>query len=528
MRPSARHRLAVVVALALLAAVLAFAAAPAGASRSQSVPSPGASDLGDRLFPGLGNGGYDVRHYNLDLRYETSAPSQPIDGTATIVARATQSLPRFNLDFAGESVGAVSVNRRTADWTREGEELVVTPNRPLRKGRLFVVRIANFTAAPTEPNPDDPETLGFFITPDGSATAPQPDRAHNIYPSNDHPRDKASFTFRFDVPAGTFAVANGVLAGNRTRGDRTTWTYLQRQPMATQLTQLAVGSYDLTHRGRHHGALIRDVTSPRLTAFLEPKLVRELVHLDWMVPRVGRYPFDAYGSLVVDAVIGLALETQTLSLYDHPWFTELPQGVWDPVMLHELAHQWFGNSVSVWEWSDLWLSEGHASWYEFLYAEEMGFLEEDTTNYPNETGYADFDDLMRAVYALGDQWRAEFGPVAQPATAETLFSLNVYHGGALVLYALRQEIGADAFQRLQRAWVRRYRDRSATTADFIALASRVAGRDLTAFLEAWLYDIETPPMPGQPDWDVLPVEAPAPTAQSPPSGGRARAEGLAG
>ena len=121
---------------------------------------------------------------------------------------------------------------------------------------------------------------------------------------------------------------------------------------------------------------------------------------------------------------------------------------------------------------------------------------------------------MRAVYAHGDQWRADSGPVARPSSAETLFDFNRYHGGALVLYALRQKIGDRAFQRLEREWLRRYRDRSASTADFIALASRVARRDLRGFLRAWLYGTETPPMPGHPDWTVDPVEAPAPSLRS--------------
>jgi hypothetical protein len=183
------------------------------ARESRRAPSPGAAEIGDRLFPGLGNGGYDALHYHLDLRYATSDPAQPIDGKARILARATQSLSSFNLDFAGDSVGAVHVNGRVADWTRAGEELVVTPRRPLRKGHPFVITVSNFVSTPTVPNPDDPATTGFFVTPDGSATAPQPDKAHRIFPSNDHPRDKASFTFRFDVPAGRDAVANGVRAG---------------------------------------------------------------------------------------------------------------------------------------------------------------------------------------------------------------------------------------------------------------------------------------------------------------------------
>jgi aminopeptidase N len=517
MRSRRSSRLALVLALAFSLVLTVVAPARAGAP-----PSPGAAEVGDRLFPGLGNGGYDVRHYHLDLRYATSDPAQPIDGTATIVARATQALSRFNLDFAGEGLGAVSVNRRAATWAREGEELVVTPSRPIRDGRVFVVRVSDFTSTPTVPDPQDFSTTAFFVTPDGSATAPQPDRAHRIFPSNDHPRDKASFTFRFDVPAGTDAVANGVLLGHETRGDRSTWTYLQRQPLATQVLQLAVGDWDLIPRGRRGGVPFRDVIAPNLTPVVDPLLPVELDHLDWLEPRAGRYPFDLYGSLVVNVELGFALETQTLSLFDRVWFTELPQGVWDPVMLHELAHQWYGDSVSVWEWSDLWLSEGHASWYEFVYAEEKGFLEEDTLDYPDPVGYADFDDLMRAVYAHGDEWRAEFGPVAQPVAADTLFSLNVFHGGALVLYALRQEIGERAFARLERAWADRYRGRSASTADFIALASRIAGRDLTAFLEEWLYGTTTPQMPGHPDWTVNPVEQPVPAANLLQAGGKAR------
>ena len=135
-----------------------------------------------------------------------------------------------------------------------------------------------------------------------------------------------------------------------------------------------------------------------------------------MEERVGRYPFDIFGSLIVVADLGFALETQTISLLDSTWFTDYGQGVWDPTMLHELSHMWFGDSVAPYEWSDLWLNEGHASWYEFVYAEEKGFLAEDTTNYPDEQGYATLEELMRAVYAHGDQWRHDSGPVAKPSS----------------------------------------------------------------------------------------------------------------
>ena len=191
--------------------VVLFLLALAAPAQAAGGASPGAAGIGDRLFPELGNGGYDVLHYDLDLRYATSAPSQPIDGTVTIFARATQSLSRFNLDFAGKSLGGVTVDGARAGWRRDGQELVVTPRRPLRKNGLFVVRVSHFVAVPTEPG-DDTASTAFFIHADGSATAGQPDAEHYVFPSNDHPRDKATFTFRFDVPAGTTAVANGAAA----------------------------------------------------------------------------------------------------------------------------------------------------------------------------------------------------------------------------------------------------------------------------------------------------------------------------
>jgi aminopeptidase N len=488
------------------AALLASTALLAAAAPAVAHPTPGAAGIGDPLNLTLGNGGYDVLHYDLDLRYATSDPAQQLEGDETIVARATQSLSRFNLDFGGDGIGAVRVNGKTATFTRDGEELVVTPRRPLRNGKRFVVQISDFTATPTVPG-DDPTSTAFFITPDGSATAPQPYYAHLIYPCNDHPRDKATFRFDFNVPEGTDAVANGVEVGQRTRAGRTRWSYVMRQPMATELTQLAVGNWDFSAPVDHNGVTLRDVTAPSLTAGLQPALALEPGQLDYMEQRVGRYPFDIFGSLILVADLGFALETQTISLLDSTWF-DYPQGVWDPTMLHELSHMWFGDSVAPYEWSDLWLNEGHASWYEFTYAAEHGFLVDDTTNYPDEQGYATLDELMRAVYAHGDQWRHDSGPVAKPSSGDPndLFSFNVYHGGALVLYALRQKIGAEGFERVERAWVHRYEGRSASTDDFIALAARVSHRRKVAgFLRDWLYGETTPAMPGHPDWTVDPV-----------------------
>ena len=476
-------------------------AAPPVATATRAAPSVGASGIGDRLFPTLGNGGYDARHYDLRLRYATAAPTQGIDGTLVMRAKAKQSLSVFDLDFGGDTVGGVKVDGRTATFTRRGEELVITPAKVIRKGHTFRVQVSHFTSHPTASSAEDFLGTAFIVTPDGSVTAGQPDSMHDVFPSNDHPRDKASFTFRFDVPRGQTAVANGVLTGKRTEGTRSIWTYEQRQPMATELTQLAVGRFTVIERAPVRGVEVRDVVPTRLLASYRDRLAVVRKHLRWMQDQVGRYPFDNYGSLIADADLGFALETQSLSLYDTFWFTQLPQGVWDPVMVHELSHQWFGDSVAPYEWSDVWQNEGHATWYEFTYAAENGYLEEDS-------GIADFTELMRAVYSAGDQWRSDFGPVARPLSGDPdeLFNPNVYAGGALVLYALRQQIGASAFDRVERAWVQRYRGRSASTEDFIRLATRVSGHsEVDQLLRTWLYGTTTPPMPGHPDWTVAPV-----------------------
>ena len=492
-------------ALALIA--VGLAAVLAGGSPAATVPSPGAAGLGDRLNPGIGNGGYDVQNYDLYLRYPTADPAQAIDGDETISAHATQSLSQFNLDFGGKSVGAVSVNGQPAAFKRTEEELVVTPSSPIASGSTFTVRIVNFSAVPMKIT-SNLHSTSFFVTPDGSATAPQPYDAHLIYPCNDHPRDKATFTFTFDVPAGRDAIANGVQTGHTTSNGRTIWTYRMAQPMATELTQLAVGDWDFSTPQRHGSVVIRSATAPSITAAMQAALALEPSELDYMEAQVGSYPFDTYGSLVVNAPVGFFLETQTLELGYFDFFTRYGQAVWEPTMLHELSHMWFGDSVAPYSWSDLWLNEGHASWYEFTYAESRGELVGDTEGYPDAQGYATLDDLMRGVYAHGDEWRNKAGPVALPKSGAVLklFSLQVYHGGALVLYALRQKIGAVAFDRLERTWVQRFKGGVASTDDFIALAAQVSGQpDVTPFLRDWLYGEKTPPMPGHPDWTVNPV-----------------------
>ncbi|WP_077798362.1 M1 family metallopeptidase [Streptomyces sp. JHA26] len=449
--------------------------------------------VGDRLFPYLGNPGYDVTAYDLSFTYSGNN-GKPLQAATTIDARTTADLDRINLDFAHGKVASVEVDGEPADFTTAGEDLVVTPVEPLDEGERTRITVRH-SSDPVSPE-DRPG--GWVRTADGLAMANQADVAHLVFPCNDHPSDKARFTIRVTAPDGLTVVANGLPTAVDRAGGSATWTYRTAHPMATELAQVSIGRSTVLHRTGPHGLPVRDVVPTKHRAALEPWLKKTPGQIAWMESKVGPYPFETYGVLMADATTGFELETQTLSLFERELFDDPAYPRWyvESIMVHELSHQWFGDSVGPHSWSDLWLNEGHATWYEALYAEEKA-------DRPMEA-------RMKAAYGASDRWRTAGGPPAAPRPPEKgdkigIFRANVYDGAALVLYALRQEIGAPAFDRLEREWTARYRDRTATTADFVRLASQVAGRDLGDFFQGWLYGAKTPPMPGHPDWK--PTEA---------------------
>lgn len=477
--PARARRRAVGGALAAAGSVLALVAA--------GLPEPAPLGIGDRLFPSLGNPGYDVGSYDISLRY-TGDNTRPLRARTRLRARVTADrLDRLNLDFAAGKVRSVRVNGRPARHTRTGEDLVVTPERPVWRGTPLRVDVRH--TSPT----GRPERGGWVRTADGLAMANQADAAHRVFPCNDHPSDKARFTFHLTAPDGLTAVAAGALTGKESRGGNTTWTYRGLHPMATELAQVSLGRSTVLRREGPHGLPLRDVVPAGRADGLEPWLSRTPAQISWLERQVGRYPFETYGLLVADARTGFELETQTLSLFERSLFAsrDFPGWYKESVMVHELAHQWFGNSVSPHRWSDLWLNEGHATWYEWRYAEHRGG--------------ARVEDRVRSAYERSDGWRRAYGPPAAPHPVEPgdktgIFRKIMYDGSALVLHALREKIGAGAFQRLERAWVARHQHGVASTDDFAELVNEVSGRDLTAFLHGWLYGEKTPPMPGHPRW----------------------------
>ncbi|MFE0138350.1 M1 family metallopeptidase [Streptomyces sp. NPDC059037] len=486
--PSRRARLALAAAVTMTAALTGTVSQ--AAPSAPPAPSPGAPGLGDPMFPLDGNGGYRVDRYTLDFDWQ--APKTPFEATATIKATATQSLSRFNLDFGGNTLHGVKVNGSAAGTSRDGDELTVTPKSPIAKGSSFTAKVT-YTADPTQTRHRDDaiEDYGWIPTADGTVVYPQPNGARLIFPANDHPSQRAPITFRITTPKDRTAVANGRLVDRTERpGDRVRWTYDSEQPLSTQLVQMAVGKFKLIGSKGPGGLPLRDVVPD---ALVEPTAeYRKLTpdHLTWLQERLGPYPFNRYGLLVGDTDLAVALETQTLSLIPKADLLGTKVDA-ERNMVHELTHQWFGDSVALASWSDLWVSEGHARFYERMYSEEHGG--------------DSFEAAMKTAYQAHDQWRRDFGAPAEP-TEPNLFKRMRYDGSALVLYALREQVGDATFQKIERAWISTYRGKTASTRQYIDLASKVAGEDLEGFLRPWLYGSKTPPMPGHPDWVVDPAK----------------------
>jgi aminopeptidase N len=466
---------ATVVAAAAIAARDGSSAPPAAATASTTTSSAapagraGASGVGDPYFPDTGNGGYDVLHYTLDLTWDPT--HQHLDGVTTIDAVATEALASFSLDLIGLTVTAVDVDDGPARWERpDDHELVVTPARTLAAGEPFTA-VVHYDGTPAPIAGPAPLEPGFMTDGREVYVASEPNGAATFFPADDHPTDKATYEIRVRVPEELDVAANGLLRDRISGGGGTeTWVYEAADPMATYLVQVVVGNLRFETLPGPAGLPIRNVYDADLEEGVDAAFARQGEMIDFFDDRFGPYPFATYGAVVVDDELGFALETQTLSLFGGDMAAE-------PVVAHELAHQWFGDHVSVGSWRDIWLNEGFATYAQWLWSEHRG----DGTVDEMAQGFARTPGLDV--------------PPADPG-ADQLFHATVYVRGALTLHVLRHELGDELFFDVLRTWVDRYGGASATTADFEALAEEVGRRDLSGLFDAWLRAPKLPTLAG--------------------------------
>ncbi|MCU7826586.1 M1 family metallopeptidase [Kitasatospora sp. DSM 101779] len=441
------------------AVLLLLTGAPAGAALTP--PDP--------YFPLSGNQRYDVRHYDLDLDFTPA--SHLLDARATVTASADRSLATFRLDYSGPAVQQVLVDGRPAAYRSDGQKLTVTPARPIRPGALFTV-VVRYRGTPERISDPALGDYGWINTPDGAVALNEPDGARTWYPLNDDLRDKATYTFRITTPTGVTALANGEPAGPpQTHDGRTTVTWQMRKPMAGYLSMVAIGDFQV--------ARTTDDGLPNITAYDPNGSDDTLLHpataqaVAWERKRFGAYPFDSTGGIIDEVGVGYALESQSRPVYD--------RGPDELTVVHEIAHQWFGDSVTPSTWRDIWLNEGFATYTEWLWQEDHG----------GPSVQQVFDTYYETP--AGDPfWNLETG---DPGRDEMFNFDAVYVRGAMTLHALRTTIGDRDFFDLLRTWAHTYRYGTADTGDLLRLAEKLSHHRLGPLFDDWLYTAAKPPLP---------------------------------
>ncbi|GMA16720.1 M1 family metallopeptidase [Deinococcus metallilatus] len=479
-------RSTVLPGLLILAGVLA--GGPPAPAQPLPTPPPvsagAARTLNDPIFPGLGQLGLDVRHYDVALT--VAEPGTPeLSGAVTLTLVATRPLAEVRLDFFGPTVTAVRWNGQAAPFRMEPDtqKLVVTPPAPLLPGQeaRLTVEYQGTPGVILDPDFSTPLRLGWQAVPAGEGgaganfTLSEPQGTHTFLPTNDHPSDKATFTTRVTVPPGFTAAASGlegaVVEGSGTR----TFVFTQAEPIPTYALAVHVNRFERVTAppvpvGANGAPVVRRDYFPVGT----PDSTRSAYALTDEMLRVlsgwfGPYPFGAYGVAVVTPPLP-ALETATLS-------TMPVRSSNERVAVHELAHQWFGDAVTPATWADVWLNEGFATYAELLWTEAQG---------------GDGQAVAAHWYAI----LAQGGTRSLVATqAGQLFDRSAYQRGALALHALRAAVGDAAFRAFLHAYTARFSGKALTTADLLAFAHAQVGGAGEAALRTWVESPGLPPLP---------------------------------
>ena len=438
--------------------------------------STGAAGIGDPYYPESGNGGYDVAGYDVTISYDPA--SNRLEGRTTVSATvtATQRLGRFNLDLQPTmKVSAVTVNGQPAGFGQHDAELVITPGRGLEPGADLTVQVSYAgQPAPIEGGTANLGDGGWYRTASGGAVAiGEPFSASAWYPVNEHPADPATFTVTATVPAEWKVISNGIQSTKdlpAAPAGQQVSRWVQSKPIASYLTTIYIDKFTLVTDKLDDGRPIVSAIAPSKQAAQDRKLAGVTKNVvEVLSKHFGDYPFDAVGGIYTGENVSFALETATRPVYAD-WVDE-------ETVIHELAHQWFGDDVMIKRWSDICLNECFASYAPWLYYAEVEGTDLDATwvrQFGQVVGDADFWSSPLVNMGAGN----EFGAV--------------YNRGPLAMHALRKEMGEKAFGTMLSGWVKTNAGKNVSFDEWVTYVNKVAGKDLTPFIDAWFRGTTAP------------------------------------
>ncbi|MFF3019177.1 M1 family metallopeptidase [Streptomyces sp. NPDC057939] len=433
----------------------------------------------DPYFPANGDPRYRVHRYELALEYRPG-PNR-LAGTARISAIAGRApLTEFALDLADFKVGRIQVNGRAPHWTHRNGKLRLRPAKPLPAGSAFTVEVQ--WAGNPKPVRSPWGGLGWEELTDGALVASQPVGAPSWYPCNDRPADKASYHLSVNTPSAYTVVAGGRLLTRTTRASTTTWVYEQSAPTSSYLVGLSIGLYQTVLLGDPglDGVPQSAYVPAHLLARFSRDFARQPAMMRLFEELFGPYPFGEYAVVVADEELDVPVEAQGLSLFGANHVDGVRGS--ERLIAHELAHQWFGNSVTIADWRHIWLNEGLAKYAEWLWSERSG-------------GHTAHERAAVAHRVLAG--RAQDLKLADPGR-KLMFDDRLYERGGLTVHAVRCALGDTAFFRMLRDWTAAHRHGVVTTAAFAAHVARYADGPVDDLFAAWLYAPALPPLPAPP------------------------------